>query len=306
MKLFTTDKIRALDQYTIQHMQTYYYYLSQQAIKLMLKKRSRFSHKGTYGHLALFAGSKGMAGAAVLAAKAAVRTGLGLLTVYSPACNREILQTAVPEAMFKSIEGLTEEKEAEKPRNFNALAIGPGLGTTNHSFKLLQELINSNKLPMVLDADALNIIAANKDLLQLLSPGTIITPHPKEFERLIGKSVINALDAVEAAKELASRYQLIIVLKGAYTKIITAEGKVYFNSTGNTGMATGGSGDVLTGMIGALLAQGYESKEAAKLGVYLHGLAADIALQHESEESLIAGDIIANIGKAFKQIREDL
>ncbi len=155
------------------------------------------------------------------------------------------------------------------------------------------------------DADALNIISAHKEMLSKLPRNSILTPHPKEFERLLDESVQDSLAVLDVAREMARKYHLIIVLKGAYTRIVCPDGKVYFNGTGNPGMATGGAGDVLTGMIGSLLAQGYEPEAAAKLGVFLHGLAADIALESESEESLSAGDIVNHLGRAFKQIAEE-
>ena len=187
-------------------------------------------------------------------------------------------------------------------RQYHAIAVGSGIGTRTLTVEMLKLLLQQVKVPLVLDADALNIIASQKKMLAMIPPGSILTPHPKEFDRLAGP-VSNSFYRMESALEMAARYNLYIVLKGAYSKILTPEGKVFFNSTGNPGMATAGSGDVLTGIIGALLAQDYSAEAAARLGVYLHGLSADLALEEQSEESLIAGDIITGLGKAFKLLR---
>jgi len=282
----------------IENTDTDYHYLDKLDITSMLRKREKFSHKGTYGHLALIAGSEGMAGAAVLAAKSAIRSGLGLLTTCGPECNRMIVQTAVPEAIYLSCcAGDCMTKFSEK-NSYDAVAIGPGLGTG--SVQVLTDLLDNFNKPCVVDADALNIISEHRGMLNNLPRNSILTPHPKEFERLLGEPVQDSFVAMESAVEMACKYHLIIVLKGKYTRIVTPDGNVYFNSTGNPGMATGGTGDVLTGMIGSLLAQGYEPEAAAKLGVFLHGMAADIALESESEESLTAGDIVNHLGRAFK------
>jgi NAD(P)H-hydrate epimerase len=276
-------------------------YLEKSEIKKILKPRSKFSHKGTYGHLLLFAGSEGMAGAAVLAAKAAYRSGVGLVTIHSPECNRLIVQTSVPEAIFHADKNQDHISERPNLNKYSHLAIGPGIGTNAETVQMLHDLFSCISNPCVIDADALNIIAENKELIEKIPALSILTPHPKEFERLFGKTQ-HAIDAVELASVISKKYQLIIVLKGAHTLIALPDGSRYFNSTGNSGMASAGSGDVLTGIIAGLLSQGYSSDEAAILGVYLHGLAGDLALQSQSEESMIARDIIANLGKAFKQL----
>jgi hydroxyethylthiazole kinase-like uncharacterized protein yjeF len=288
----------------IEDADTDYHYLEQSDIVQMLHKRKRFAHKGTYGHLALIAGSEGMAGAAILAAKSAIKTGLGLLTIHGPECNRIIAQTAVPESIYSSYPQHEFITAFTDKNRYNAFAIGPGLGTGNLSLQVLNGLLENFNKPGVFDADALNIISAHKEMLSKLPRNSILTPHPKEFERLLDESVQDSLAVLDVAREMARKYHLIIVLKGAYTRIVCPDGKVYFNGTGNPGMATGGAGDVLTGMIGSLLAQGYEPETAAILGVFLHGLAADIALESESEESLSAGDIVNHLGRAFKQIAE--
>lgn len=282
----------------IAQMATDFYFLQDEDVRTLLHKRSTFSHKGTFGHLVLIAGSKGMAGAAMLSAQAALRSGVGLLTIFGTEDNRIILQETTPEAMYHS--NLSEEaiSHMKADAKISAIAVGPGWGKSAETVALLRHLLNHLQKPIVLDADALNIIAEQPDLLLQLPPKSIITPHPKEFERLFGQTN-NSAEMLQLAQEMAVKHQLIIVLKGAYTRILTSEGKVYINSTGNAGMATGGSGDVLTGIIASLLAQAYEPENAAQVGVYLHGLAADIALETESTESMVAGDIVKYLGRAF-------
>lgn len=280
-----------------------YYFLSVKDVAPLIKTRKRFDHKGNFGHGLLVSGSSGKMGAAVLGANAALRTGIGLITCHIPSSGISILQSSVPEAMVKhdksseyvSIIGITD--------SFTAVGIGPGLGTEPESQKALYNLLTECKKPMVIDADALNILSLKKEWLSLLLPGTILTPHPKEFERLAGKTY-DGLARLKRQNEFSKQYNCVVILKGANTSVATPEGKVFFNSTGNPGMATGGSGDVLTGIILSLLAQGYTSENAAVLGVYLHGLAGDLAAGESCFESIIASDIINNIGKAFNRIRE--
>lgn len=289
---------------SIEEMPTDYHCLIHEEVAGVIKKRGKFTHKGSYGHLALLAGSKGMAGASILAAKAALRSGVGLLTVHGPEGNRCILQAKAPEVIYEADRDpdcISHFYHADK---YDALAIGPGIGIQSLTVQMLQDLLPVLRVPCVLDADALNIIAAQKNLLNSVPAGSILTPHPKEFERLACTNG-NSSDCLARAREMAAKHQLVIVLKGAFTRIVLPDGKVYFNSTGNPGMATAGSGDVLTGILGALMAQGYNAEHTAKLGVYLHGLAADLALETESEESLMASDIIASLGKAFKWLKEE-
>lgn len=281
-----------------------FFYTEIDTIKNIIKKRDQFSHKGNFGHALLMAGSYGKMGAAVLSAKACMRTGVGLLTTHIPECGYEIVQISVPEAMV-SIDTCREFiSELPSLKNFNSIGIGPGIGTNPLTLELLRKLIENAFVPFVLDADALNLISENKDMLKLLPVNTIITPHPKEFDRLAGNSE-SSYERLLKAKQLAKKYNLIIILKGAYTQIVFPDGKCFFNSTGNPGMATGGSGDVLTGIILGLLAQGYSSFEAALLGVYLHGLSGDVSAKGNSQESLIASDIIENIGNAYKIIQKE-
>ena len=269
-------------------------------IKSIYKPRSPFSHKGTFGNAAIISGSYGMMGAAVLASLACMRSGVGKLTNYVPKCGYQILQTSVPEAMA-FVAGEEFILSAEGVEKFDAVGIGPGIGKYPNHKKLLADIFAAVDTPMVIDADALNVLSENKELLQSIPPFSILTPHPKEFERLFGKTE-NDFERLQLVLEKSRTLNIYIVLKGHYTFITTPEGIGYFNSTGNAGMATAGSGDVLTGIITGLLAQGYSSLRAALLGVYLHGLAGDIAAEKYSQEAIIARDIINCMGKAYLQI----
>lgn len=269
--------------------------LTSNDVKSHLKQREAASNKGDYGHALIIAGKKGTMGAAVIAAKAALRTGVGLLTLCIPADERVILQTAVPEAM------LLMRNENQTPfDHFSAIGIGPGIGTDKMTGELLVNLLTEYKKPLVLDADALTIVSQKK-LLAYIPEGTILTPHAVEFDRLFGVHE-NQENRIETAITTAKEYRINIVLKSHHTAIITPD-EVYYNTTGNAGLAKGGSGDALTGVITSFLAQGYTSVNAAKMGVYLHGLAADITLQEQSMESMIITDVIENFGNAFELIR---
>lgn len=269
------------------------YYILDSKISRILRGRERFSHKGTYGHAALFSGSFGRMGAAVLCSRACVRSGVGLLTVYIPACGYNIMQTSVPEAMVFTM-GDRHLNDTLELKNYTVVGVGPGIGVTQETTFMLKELITRSSVPMVLDADALNILSKNKEYLKLLPEGSILTPHPKEFERLVGKCA-DSLERIEKQISLSSRYNCIVVYKDAYTTISSPSGNVYFNTTGNPGMATGGSGDVLTGIITGLIAQGYNALEAALLGVYAHGRSGDSALKVKDQMTLIASDLIDNL-----------
>jgi len=262
--------------------------------------RKAFANKGHYGYACLLAGSYGMMGAAVLSAKACLRSGVGKLTCYIFEAGYDILQTSIPEAMCK----VFGEKFISNPKdfgNFDVIGIGPGIGNYASHKKLLKDLFINFKKPVVIDADALNVLSENKTLYKLIPPNSIITPHPKEFERLFGKSDSD-IERIHLALSKAKELNIFIVLKGHYTLIATPGRKGFFNSTGNAGMATAGSGDVLTGIITGLLAQKYSSLNACILGVYLHGLAGDIASNLLSEEALIAGDIADHLGDAYKKL----
>lgn len=275
-------------------------------INSIYKPRDPFAHKGNFGHALLVAGSYGKIGAAVLSAKACLRSGVGLLSCHIPKCGYKILQTTVPEVMvmtdFNSSFNTKIEDDLTK---YEAIGIGPGIATASETRMLLKEIFGSYQRPLVLDADALNIIASQKDLLGSIPAGSVLTPHPKEFERLFGASE-NDFDRIQLALQKAKELNVVIVLKGHHTFIATASGNSYFNNTGNAGMATAGSGDVLTGILTGLLAQGYGSVAASILGVFLHGLSGDIAAKKISEEALIAGDIIKNLGEAFLVINSSI
>jgi len=289
---------------TIEKTPSNLFYLEERDIALLLKVRQKFSHKGTFGHALIVAGSMGMAGASILSSKAALRSGAGLVTVHGPAANRTILQAANPEVIFQpdaTTEYITIVDELEK---YTAIAIGPGIGTHAETKDMLNKFLIKTNDPCVIDADALNIISLQKDLLQHIPKNSILTPHPKEFDRLFGASN-SSYERVMLAHQASKAYGVIIILKMANTLIALPNGKLYFNSTGNPGMATAGSGDVLTGILAGLLAQGYTPEDTAKIGVYLHGHAGDLALTTETEESLIAGDIISYLGESFRTIREN-
>ena len=267
--------------------------------KSVLKPRNKFSHKGTFGHGLLIAGSYGKMGAAVLAAKAGLKAGAGLITAHIPKKGYEIIQTAVPAAMVSIDPDKKVFSEVTDISNYNAIAIGPGIGTDEKSQKALKLLIQNSGLPIIFDADAINILGENKTWIPFIPKGSIFTPHPKEFERLAGKST-DDFNRNQIQREFSIKYSVYVVLKGAHTAITCPDGTCYFNSTGNPGMATGGSGDVLTGILLGLKVQGYSSKETCILGVYLHGLAGDIASEKWGHEALTAGNITHNLGKAFK------
>ena len=273
-----------------------------EVVRPLVHRRGKHSHKGTYGHALLIAGSTGKTGAALLAAESCLRSGVGLLTAHLPKSATLPLQVRLPEAMMSVDESENCFSQLPDLLNYTAIGAGPGLGKRPETANALKRLIQETKVPVVLDADALNIISENKTWLAFLPERTIMTPHPKEFERLFGKTE-NSLQRLELQREMSRKYNLIIVLKGANTAVTFPTGACFFNTTGNPGMATAGSGDVLTGIILSLVAQRYTPEEAALLGVYLHGLAGDIAASENGLESLIASDISKNIGKAFRKTR---
>lgn len=275
----------------------------EEEIRLMVKPRNRFAHKGNFGHGLLIAGSHGMAGASVLAARACLRSGIGRLTVHAPVCNHDILQTSVPEAMVQNDVHELCFAEPVDLDNYQALAIGPGIGLEEETAAATFEQLKECFIPLVLDADALNLFSSHRNFLNRIPKRTILTPHVGELERITGRCN-NSFERLTKAKELAAYLQCYIVLKGAYTAVITPEGNCYFNPTGNPGMATGGSGDVLTGILLSLLAQGYTQEHACRLGVYIHGLAGDIARNRVGEISLTASDIIDALPEAWKTITE--
>ncbi|MGI8952221.1 MAG: NAD(P)H-hydrate dehydratase [Chitinophagaceae bacterium] len=283
-----------LHQEFLKTIETAFQLTTQKNIVSIFKPRKSFSNKGTYGHALLFAGSKGKMGAAIIASKACLRSGVGLLTVNVDEENLFIIQTAVPEAMAM----LQEDKiEFEK---YTTIGIGPGFGFNKTCSKMFEEIISQFKKPIIIDADALTILSLNKEWLNNIPAGSILTPHPKEFDRVFGNSA-NDFERIDKAIALSKQYSFILILKGHYT-LIAANGKGFFNTTGNAGMAKGGSGDMLTGILTSLLAQCYNALQASVLGVYIHGLSADISLENQSLESLLPSDMIEHLGKAFKII----
>ena len=270
-------------------------FITLQSLKKIFRPRNKFAHKGNFGHALILAGSPGKMGAAVLSARACLRSGVGLLTMLSPLAGTDILQSSVPEAMVLTSPDL---KEADWSK-YASLGIGPGIGSSDPTIDLVSMILDK---ATVVDADALNIISQRTVLLNQLRFGTILTPHPKEFERLFGHTS-NDFEKAALARAKAKELGLIIILKGHYSLVAFPDGRAFFNITGNAGMATGGSGDVLTGILTGLVAQGYEPEEAALLGVFLHGLAGDIAAEKLSMEAMIASDITDNLGEAFLQIQ---
>ncbi|GAA4454932.1 bifunctional ADP-dependent NAD(P)H-hydrate dehydratase/NAD(P)H-hydrate epimerase [Nibrella saemangeumensis] len=278
---------------------TSYYYTTPEEARLLLRQRERFSHKGSFGHALLLVGSYGKIGAGVLAAKACLRSGVGLLTVQAPRCGYTVLQTAVPEAMCRPdthqyVLSGQSEIEGLPYSEFSAIGVGPGIGKAPETANMLRTLLSEFRNPLVLDADALNLLAENRELLSMVPEHSILTPHPKEFERLTQKWE-NDYDKLEILGDFARRYRIVVVLKGAHTAIATPEGDVHFNSSGNPGLSTGGTGDVLTGVLTALLAQGYDAIEAAVLGVYQHGLAGDRAAEQRGQIGMTASDILETL-----------
>ena len=286
-----------LDQKYLSGIHPIYQITDDEIISDLYKPRKQFSHKGTYGHALIIAGEKGKMGAAVLCAKACLRSGVGLATAVIPQEQFIVMQVAVSEAMVMSHEDLPSTDFSK----YACIGIGPGIGTSMEGIFLLQTVLAHFNNPIILDADALNILAKNPDLLNELPPGSILTPHPKEFERLFGISK-NDIERLHTARYYAQKLFVYIILKGHYSAVACPDGEVYFNSTGNAGMATGGSGDVLTGILTSLVSQGYTAKDACILGMYIHGLSGDMAAIQQSQEALVAGEIVEYLGKSFLQL----
>lgn len=283
----------------LKEAETSYYYLARNDAKQKIRKREKFDHKGSYGHALLIAGSFGKMGACVLSARACLRSGVGLLTVHVPKSGYTIIQTSVPETMA-SVYGEDFFSNELKVGSYAAIGVGPGLGQSTDTGKAFLKLIENGK-PLVIDADALNLLATNREWIKQIPLGSILTPHPKEFERLVG-TWKNDFERLEKQKQLSVDTKAVVILKGAHSSITSPDEKVYFNSTGNPGMATGGSGDVLTGILTGLLAQGYSATDAAIVGVYLHGLSGDMAAREKGQHSLIASDLIDFLPAAFKSV----
>ena len=287
-----------LSQEGIDKTEARYTLLEENDVRQLMKPRDAFAHKGTMGQALIVAGSYGMAGAAVLATQACLRAGAGKVIVHTPKRNVNILQNSVPEAVLQIDREETTFTDATGADGCQAMGIGPGLGTTDQTAIALIAQLRRATCPVVADADALNILANRRAWLQQLPKGIILTPHPKELDRLEGQS-IDSYERLSKARNLAEHLEGYVLLKGHYSALCTPDGHVYFNSTGNAGMATAGSGDVLTGIITGLLARGYVQRDACILGMYLHGLAGDLAAQELGEESLIASDLIRYLPKAF-------
>ncbi|MBF9236113.1 NAD(P)H-hydrate dehydratase [Hymenobacter sp. BT683] len=298
-----------LSQQFIANAASPWHYTDAAAVAGSLPPRSRFSHKGTFGHALLLAGSRGKMGAAVLAAGACQRGGAGLLTARVPGCGYDIFQISVPEAMCLPDPQPDVISELPDLTPYQAVGIGPGLGQEAASLAVLRQLLRdsaaapgrSQPMPLIIDADALNLLGQHRELLDLLPENTVLTPHPKEFERLT-EPARDDYHRLELLRDFAQRHRSLVVLKGAYSCLATPGGELHFNSTGNPGMATGGSGDVLTGLLLALRADArLLPADAVRLGVYAHGMAGDLAAHETGEAGLIAGDIVRQLGPALSR-----
>lgn len=279
------------------------HYITKDLISLLLKKRNKFDHKGTFGHALLLAGSEDKPGAALISAEACLTSGAGLLTVHSVKNVLDALSVRLPEAMQINDPSTKFISSIEKPEDYDAIAFGPGTGTKEETQTTLKKLIQYYKGKLVIDADGLNILSENKTWLSFLPADTILTPHVKEFERLAGKSE-NDFERLQLLKQFSTKNNLIVALKGAHSAVAMPNGDVYFNSSGNPGLAKGGSGDALTGMILGLLSRGYTSPQAALIAVFLHGFAADICSSKMSMESILISDVISRIPRAFKKLED--
>lgn len=295
-----------LDKEFIEEQDSPYYYLISKRIQQIVQKRNRFDHKGKFGHSLIIGGDADKAGAAILSGMGALRSGAGLVTIMLPKEIAGTVHQAVPELMCwpsgDSFIKSWDKDKLPKPMDKLTIGIGIGLGTRGRTKSFVEDLLEDSFNPLVIDADALNIIAQNPKLLDEIPAQSILTPHAGEFKRLVGEYK-NGYERLEAQIEFSKKHKVIVVLKGAYTRITTPKGIVFFNSTGNPGMGTPGSGDVLTGILTSLLGQYKNPVNVAILGVYLHGLAGDIAAEKESYESMVASDIVKNLGKAYKFIR---
>jgi len=285
----------------LQKQVTHDFVIDGKVVDSIFKPRQEFSHKGTYGKVTIAGGSYGKIGAAVLATRSAMKIGCGLTFTLAPKCGYEILQISCPEAMFT--EGGKECLEYFPVEEDMVYGIGPGMGTNEQTEKALLKFLKEYHNPLVLDADALNIIAKNEKNLDLIPEKSVITPHPKEFERLFG-STENSFERLKLAGEKAAEFTIYIVLKDHHTQVITPQGKVFYNITGNAGLAKGGSGDILTGILTSLLAQGYSEENACILAVWLHGRAADLAAEKYSKESMLPTDVINEFGNVFEELNK--
>lgn len=280
---------------------THYHLVEAHEVKEVLKPRNPFADKSDFGSALLITGCYGMMGASVLAARGALRGGVGKLTVHSPQCGYEVLQSSVPEAMFDADVNKIVISDMKTAHEYDAVGIGPGIGTNEMTVNALELFLKTTVNPVVLDADALNCIASRPTLLREVPVNSIITPHAAEFDRLFGECHSDDARLIKAL-EKAKEHHIIILLKGHYSALVYPDYRIVFNSTGTPAMATGGCGDVLTGLITALMAQGYNPGVSGWIGMFVHGLAGEIAAKEHGEIGVTAGDIAANIGKAFRQI----
>lgn len=293
-----------LDERKIKETPTNYKMVEGHMVKPFLHARDPFAGKRDYGSVLLMSGSRGMMGAAVMAARAALKSGAGLVTVHSASSGYPILQTAAPEAMFEPDRNENYISDMNVHHVHQVVAVGPGIGTHNATIDALENLLKNANAPLLLDADALNCLSRRPSLISLLPPYTVITPHVGEFDRLFGEQPTGEA-RLQKAVEMAKYYNIIIVLKGHYTACIRPGGKVFFNSTGNPGMATAGSGDVLTGIIASFMAQGMRPEIAATIGVYIHGLAGDMAAENLGEYGVTASDIADYAGRAILRTQNE-
>ncbi len=283
----------------LEKVSTPYHYLTAEKAKIYFKTPKKFDHKGSNGNLLLIAGSRGKMGAAILAARAALRTGAGKLSVLTPKCGIDILQNTIPEAIIETNYGVNSIS-GYYDLNYNTISIGPGMGTNSDAKKFLESVLTSSSAQMVIDADAINIIAEHPKLKEILPKNSIITPHPKEFERLVG-SWKTEQEKLKLLIQFSANHNLICILKGAHSAIALPDGNIWFNSSGNPAMATAGSGDVLTGIIGGLLAKGYTPMEASLMGVFAHGYSADILCESISPAFMLASDLINGLNSVWRK-----
>ena len=288
----------------IRNTEAPYRILEEAELRPRMRLRDDFAHKGSMGHALIIAGSYGMTGASVLATKACLRAGAGKVTVHTPKRNYNIMQISVPEAVLQMDHEETYFSESVESDEFDSLGIGPGLGHNESSAIALIGQIKRTSCPIVVDADALNILGNHQAWIQQLPQGIILTPHPEEFDRLAGTASNSSYERLMRARELAEHLSGYILLKGHYTALCLPDGHIVFNPTGNSGMATAGSGDVLTGILTGLLARGYKQADACMLGMYLHGLAGDLAVRETGKECLLASDIIRFMPQAFQRLED--
>lgn len=291
-----------LDKEFLASQESSFYFQVDSEINEIINPRKKFAHKGTFGHALIIGGSYGKIGAILLASKGCLRSGAGRVTTVLPKCGYNPIQTSIPEVMcITSGDDHLDNLPLDNLEGFSSIGIGPGMGVTSNTKALLKNILSKSNTPLVIDADGLNLLAENKELLDILPEQSVLTPHIGEFNRLVPPSS-TGIERVEQQREFARKYKVVVVLKGAHTTISDVEGNVWFNSTGNPGMATAGSGDALTGMITGLIAQGYDSLEAARIGVFIHGRAGDLAKKELGETSIIASDIVERISAAFISI----